>query len=117
MGIDNTYGLKYMQCLAEASAAEEMNLSEADGDTITVIPNDDDNLALCAIITVTIQMSCYLIACACKFDKITDIATGSNYIVLAAVTFGLSGVRGSDFRIIAWVELNVRKCSLLKLGY
>ena len=67
-----------------------MNSSDS---PITVIPNDDDNLALCAIITVAIQMSCYLIACACKFDKITDVATGSNYITLAAVTFGLSGVR------------------------
>ena len=103
MDIDNTYGLKYMQCLAEASAAEEMNSSDVDSDTITVIQNDDDNLALCAIITVTIQMSCYLIACACKFDKITDVATGTNYIVLAAVTFGLSGVRGSGFSLIICV--------------
>lgn len=73
--------------------AADMNSPDNDSEAIAVIPNDDDNLALCAIITVAIQMSCYLIACTCKFDKITDVATGSNYITLSAVTFGLSGVR------------------------
>ena len=59
---------------------------------IIVIPRDYDNLALCAIITVVMQLSFYLVACTCKFDKVTDFAGGTNFAVLGALTFGLSGV-------------------------
>ena len=59
---------------------------------ISVIPGDHDNLALCAIITVVMQLCFYLVACTCKFDKVTDLAGASNFVVLALVTFGLSGV-------------------------
>lgn len=58
-----------------------------------LIPRDCDNLALCLIITIIIQISFYLVACTCKFDKVTDFAGGSNFLVLALLTFGLSGVR------------------------
>ena len=56
---------------------------------IVVIPTDDDNLALAAIITVALQLTVYLIACSFKFDY---IAGGTNFIVLAMVSFGLSEV-------------------------
>ena len=61
------------------------------------IPFDCDNLALCAMITVVMQMSFYIVACTCKFDKVTDFAGGSNFVVLAIISFGLSGV--SEFSI------------------
>ena len=57
-----------------------------------VLPSDSDNLALCAVITVAIQMTFYLFACSCKSDKVTDFAGASNFVVLALVTFVLSGV-------------------------
>lgn len=60
---------------------------------IVAIPLDCDNLALCAMVTVVMQLSFYVVACTCKFDKVTDFAGGSNFVVLACLSFGLSGVR------------------------
>lgn len=60
---------------------------------IVVIPTDDNNLALAAIITIVLQLFVYLIACSFKFDYITDFAGGTNFVLLAAVSFGLSNVR------------------------
>ena len=48
---------------------------------------DEYNLALCALITVGIQASFFAIAATCKFDKVTDFAGGTNFVVLALVTF------------------------------
>ena len=59
---------------------------------VVVIPRDCDNLALCLIVTIVMQLSFYIIACTCKFDKVTDFAGGSNFVILALLTFGLSGV-------------------------
>ena len=61
-------------------------------DGVIVIQRDVDNLVICFLITVFIQLAFYLVACTCKFDKLTDFAGGGNFVVLAAVTFGLSGV-------------------------
>ena len=63
---------------------------------IVVIPTDQDNLALAAIITVALQLAVYLVACSCKFDYITDFAGGTNFVILAVVSFGLSDVRPSN---------------------
>ena len=63
---------------------------------VIVIPRDTDNLALCAIITFVMQMSFYLVACTCKFDTVTDFAGSSNFVILAILTFGLSGVRTNN---------------------
>ena len=59
---------------------------------VVVIPYDCDNLILCLLVTILMQMSFYVIACICKFDKVTDFAGGSNFVVLALLTFGLSKV-------------------------
>ncbi|KAK7114825.1 uncharacterized protein [Littorina saxatilis] len=48
---------------------------------------DENNLAICAIVTVAMQFSFFLIACTCKFDKVTDFAGGTNFVVLALLTF------------------------------
>jgi len=52
---------------------------------------DTNNLAVCAIVTVAMQFSFFLVACTCKFDKVTDFAGGTNFVVLAVLTFFLSG--------------------------
>ena len=59
---------------------------------VVIIPTDCDNLALCLIVTIIMQMSFYLVACTCKFDKVTDFAGGSNFVLLAVITFAFSGV-------------------------
>ncbi len=53
---------------------------------------DDYNMILCAIITVGIQATFFVIAATCKFDKVTDFAGGTNFVVLALVTFFVGGV-------------------------
>ncbi|KAL8564607.1 hypothetical protein ACOMHN_032163 [Nucella lapillus] len=52
---------------------------------------DENNLAICAIVTVAMQFVFFLIACSCKFDKVTDFAGGTNFVVLAVLTFVLAG--------------------------
>ena len=56
---------------------------------------DVNNLAICAIVTVAMQFMFFLIACTCKFDKVTDFAGGTNFVVLAVMTFLISWVRSS----------------------
>lgn len=53
---------------------------------------DENNLAICAIVTVAMQVMFFLVACTCKFDKVTDFAGGTNFVVLAVLTFLLGYV-------------------------
>merc|ERR1711885_75849 len=53
--------------------------------------SDSNNLAICGIITVGMQFAFFLVACTCKFDKVTDFAGGTNFVVLALTTMVLSG--------------------------
>jgi len=52
---------------------------------------DTNNLSICAIVTVAMQFSFFLVACTCKFDKVTDFAGGTNFVVLAVLTMVLAG--------------------------
>jgi len=47
---------------------------------------DERFLAITAIISLVWQISFFVIAAGCKFDKVTDLAYGSNFVVLAVVT-------------------------------
>jgi len=51
---------------------------------------DDNNLAICAVVTVAMQVLFFIVAYACKFDKVTDFAGGTNFVVLALLTFALA---------------------------
>lgn len=48
-------------------------------------------LAITAIVTVAYQLSFFLVANGFKFDKVTDFAGGTNFMVLAVLTAILSG--------------------------
>jgi len=58
--------------------------------SIEVIPGDIHYLGLCAIVTVAMQLSFFAIAAICKFDKVTDFAGGTNFVILAVLTFVLA---------------------------
>jgi len=51
---------------------------------------DDNNLAICALVTIGMQFAFFIVAATCKFDKVTDFAGGSNFVVLAVLTFFLA---------------------------
>ena len=57
-----------------------------------VVIIEEYHLALCAIVTLIMQSLFFLIAATCKFDKVTDFAGGSNFVVLALLTFLLAQV-------------------------
>ncbi len=48
---------------------------------------DPYNLTLCALVTIAMQTCFFIIAATCKFDKVTDFAGGSNFVILALLTF------------------------------
>ena len=49
-------------------------------------------LALCALVTVGMQSSFFFVAATFKFDKVTDFAGGTNFVLLAVLTFVLAQV-------------------------
>jgi len=58
--------------------------------TVVIIPGDIHYLGLCAIVTVAMQLSFFAVAAICKFDKVTDFAGGTNFVLLAVLTFSLA---------------------------
>ncbi|KAK1529199.1 uncharacterized protein CCOS01_07033 [Colletotrichum costaricense] len=52
---------------------------------------DDYYLAITALITVAYQLFFFSIAFSFKFDKLTDFAGGTNFVVLAIITLAISG--------------------------
>lgn len=52
---------------------------------------DSDNLALCALVTVLMQLSFFLVAATLQFDKVTDFAGGTNFLLLALLSLILGG--------------------------
>ncbi|KAK3393698.1 hypothetical protein B0H63DRAFT_24853 [Podospora didyma] len=52
---------------------------------------DDYYLAITLLITIAYQLFFFSIAYTCKFDKLTDFAGGTNFVILAVVTLALSG--------------------------
>lgn len=52
---------------------------------------DDKFLAITAIVTVAYQLAFFLITAAFRFDKLTDFAGGTNFVVLALLTAILKG--------------------------
>lgn len=52
---------------------------------------DENNLLVCALVTIGMQLSFFFVAATFKFDKVTDFAGGTNFVVLAVLTFILGG--------------------------
>ena len=53
---------------------------------------DERNVLISALVTIGMQFSFFVVAASCKFDKVTDFAGGSNFLVLNLLTFFLARV-------------------------
>ncbi len=71
-----------------------------------VIPGDDNNLAIVAIVTVAMQFIFFLIAFACKFDKVTDFAGGINFTLVAILTLCLAEVKLLNAHFITYYNIH-----------
>lgn len=61
--------------------------SGSDSLLLTFLPNDNHYLGFTLLITTGLQLLCFLIAYVLQFDKITDFAGSTNFILLALVTY------------------------------
>ena len=71
------------------SSVSSVNSESHPCPNMLLFESDTNNLAICGIITVAMQFSFFLVACTCKFDKVTDFAGGTNFVVLALTTMVL----------------------------
>jgi steroid 5-alpha reductase family enzyme len=62
---------------------------DATGQSSTVIPGDVNFLLLTAIVTIFYQLLFYFIAAFFKSDRVTDLAGGTNFVILALLSFFL----------------------------
>eukprot|EP01119_Soliformovum_irregulare_P019693 TRINITY_DN6296_c0_g1_i2.p1 TRINITY_DN6296_c0_g1~~TRINITY_DN6296_c0_g1_i2.p1 ORF type:complete len:175 (+),score=18.12 TRINITY_DN6296_c0_g1_i2:72-596(+) len=79
-----------------------------------IIIIDDGFLTICLIVSIVYQLLFYLPAAICKFDKVTDLAYGSNFVLVAILTL----IFGETFfvrKIIATVAVSV--WGLRLIGY
>ncbi|BET00079.1 Protein of unknown function (DUF1295) [Nesidiocoris tenuis] len=65
---------------------------------------DASNLGISALVTVGMQTTFYCIAAYYQFDKLTDFAGGTNFIVVAVLTFFL----GQKYPL-QWNTIDIRK--------
>jgi steroid 5-alpha reductase family enzyme len=66
----------------------------------TVHVLDNYYLAITFLITVAYQLFFFAIAFSFKFDKLTDFAGGTNFILLAILTLSFSENRGETRNIV-----------------
>ncbi|KAF1997613.1 oxidoreductase-like protein [Amniculicola lignicola CBS 123094] len=64
---------------------------------------DDYYLAITLLITIAYQLFFFSIAFSFKFDKLTDFAGGTNFVVLAIITLAFSGNRDNARNIVVSV--------------
>jgi hypothetical protein len=68
---------------------------------------DNYYLAITFLITVAYQLFFFSIAFTLKFDKLTDFAGGTNFVLLAILTLAFSENRGDARNIVASVFIMV----------
>jgi steroid 5-alpha reductase family enzyme len=70
-------------------------MSSSSSSSLSVIPGDDHNLLLTAVVTVAMQLAFFAVAFLLQFDKVTDFAGSTNFILLALLTLFAGGDQAS----------------------
>jgi steroid 5-alpha reductase family enzyme len=84
-----------LQILLETTTTSFLSM----GTIIDVL--DGYYLAITAIITIAYQLVGFSIAFTFKFDKLTDFAGGTNFVLLSVLTLSLSALRNEARNIVA----------------
>ena len=70
---------------------------------------DDYTFGLSALVTVSYQLFFFFIAAYFKFDKVTDLSGGSNFVIVAALVYLLGSLPSPTIRqsvvfglVVAW---------------
>uniref|UniRef100_A0A7N1A5L1 Uncharacterized protein n=1 Tax=Kalanchoe fedtschenkoi TaxID=63787 RepID=A0A7N1A5L1_KALFE len=67
---------------------------------------DSHFLALTAIVTVGYQLAFFIITALLKFDKVTDFAGSTNFVILAILTLALKGTWHFRQAKLIWLYCN-----------
>lgn len=62
---------------------------------------DNYYLSITLLVTIVYQLFFFSIAFSFKFDKLTDFAGGTNFILLAIITLAFSGGRNNAHNVVA----------------
>ena len=71
---------------------------------------DDYYLAFTLLITIAYQLFFFSIAFSFKFDKLTDFAGGTNFVVIAIITLAFSAAKDNARNIVVSLFIMVWGC-------
>lgn len=79
---------------------------------VEVISFDEHAFFLTLIVTIGFQLACFAVAWTCQFDKVTDLAGSSNFIIIALLTLFVGPPQISDRALMVTIVVCVVRAEL-----